>query len=117
VGEEVGNGGDELRSFASAVHAQLRILEKARLSILEAPLLIWRARETLVGGFESEANWASYTKTGTIDHTVDGGHYALMVMPGVAEVAGRLNSVWSDWENGGNVGASVTQSSEESHVV
>lgn len=91
---------DDLKRFISAIYAQLQMLENARLERVRAPLLVWRARETLVGDFRSTAMWASYTETGVVENTLDANHYSIMAMPAIAEIAAELSTIGQQLSDG-----------------
>jgi thioesterase domain-containing protein len=85
----------DLVGYLSTFQTHIRLIENFRPAVLQAPLFIWRARESLNETSHSDETWAAHTRQSVLDQTLEGAHFTVMRPPAVATLAGELAAALS----------------------
>lgn len=80
----------DLVGYLSTFQTHVGLIENFRPAAVQAPMFIWRARESLTDTNHSDESWAVYTRQRALENTLEGTHFTVMRPPSVATLAREL---------------------------
>ncbi|MBI4526099.1 MAG: SDR family NAD(P)-dependent oxidoreductase [Deltaproteobacteria bacterium] len=80
-----------LKEYLASFDNHITLIADFHPRMIQAPLILWWARDSLSALDGSKWHWGQYTTSEMIERTIEGNHYSVMYPPAVAALAEELD--------------------------